>query len=86
MKKLGLISVVISIISIYGYANWFFNENSFSGGVWICMAIILPMIGLIAAFLSKRGVLKVAGIIGNFFVLLFSVILPALAMLFWNQP
>lgn len=86
MKSLGNVSVVIFVISILSYGGWFFEESMFSRSIIILLSVVLPAIGLVTAFLSKRGVLRIVGIIGNITVLMFSVILPAVSMLFWNQP
>jgi hypothetical protein len=88
MKKLGIISVVMFLVSILvlGSALFTNNGNPYSGTVMIAICVILPIIGLFTAFKSNKGTLKVVGIIGNLIVLLFSVIIPFVSTLFWNQP
>lgn len=86
LKKLSVLSVGIFLISIIIFGIWFFDESAFSDPVIIFFSVILPVIGLTAAFLSKKGALKIVGFVGNLVVLLFSVILPAASTLFWNQP
>ncbi len=86
MKKLGFISVVSFAISFLGYSAWFFNEDLFSNSIIIFIGLILPLIGLITGFFSKKKSLKIVGILGNFLVLLWAVILPLASTLFWSQP
>jgi len=88
MKKLGFVSVVIFIISmlVLGFSLFATNGDLFSGPVMITICVILPIIGLISALKSKKGVLKVFGIVGNLLILLFSVVIPFVSTLFWNQP
>lgn len=86
MKNLGIISVSLFVISLLVYVAWFFNENLFSAPAIIVIVIVLPLIGLIGAFFSKKNSLKVVGIAGNLLVLVFSVIIPLTSTLFWNHP
>lgn len=85
MKKLGMASVSLFIISIVVYGSWFFNESAYNGKGVLLLAVLLPVIGLITA-LKARGFLKAVGLLGNTLVLLWVVIIPAASTLFWNQP
>lgn len=85
MKKLGMASVGLFIISIVVYGSWFFNESAYNRKGVLLLAVLLPVIGLITAF-KARGFLKAVGILGNTLVLLGVVIIPAASTLFWNQP
>lgn len=85
MKKLGIISIALFLISLLVFGVWFFDEQALNGTFAMIVAIIFPIIGLFTAFKSK-GALKIIGVFGNAFVLTFSVVLPALSTLFWNQP
>jgi uncharacterized membrane protein YqjE len=85
MKKSGIVSVAAFIISLVIYAAWFFNENLFSNSAMIA-ALVLPIIGLITAFFTKKKSLKIVGLLGNSLVLLWAVIVPLASMLFWSQP
>ncbi|MEK3797039.1 hypothetical protein MHI18_02095 [Peribacillus sp. FSL H8-0477] len=85
MKKLGLASVGLFVISLVVYGSWFFNESAYNGKGVLLLAVLLPVIGLITAFQSK-GFLKAIGIVGNTLVLMWVVIIPAASILFWNQP
>ncbi|OIK08325.1 hypothetical protein [Bacillus sp. MUM 13] len=88
MKKLSLISIVAFLVSVIvlGRSLLTTSGDLFSGPVMIAICIILPIIGLLAALISNKGALKLIGITGNSLVLLFSVIVPAVTTLFWNQP
>ncbi|MFT8323110.1 MAG: hypothetical protein ABF649_19765 [Bacillus sp. (in: firmicutes)] len=86
MNKLNIISVSIFAISLLVYTAWFFNEDLFSNSVIIVIGMILPIIGLIVAFLGTKSLLKIIGITGNFIVLFWSVIIPLTSIVFWNQP
>ncbi|SFC95011.1 hypothetical protein SAMN05443252_109104 [Bacillus sp. OV322] len=88
MKKLSLISIVAFLVSVFvlGRSLLTTSGDLFSGPVMIAICIILPIIGLLAALISNKGALKFIGITGNSLILLFSVIVPAVSTLFWNQP
>ncbi|MFC7373441.1 hypothetical protein ACFQPF_17510 [Fictibacillus iocasae] len=88
MKKFGVVSVGIFLMSAVIYTlSLFWNIGaSIPGSVMIALVMILPVIGLITAFLSNKGATRTIGLIGNIIVLFFTVILPASSMLFWNQP
>lgn len=52
----------------------------------IFFSIVLPLIGFIVALVSKSGGTKVVGLIGNAIILIVAGVIPAVSMLFWNQP
>lgn len=85
LGKSGIISIVAFIISLMVYVAWFFNENLFSNSAMI-IAIVLPIIGIISALLTKKKTLKIVGLVGNSFVLLWAVVIPFASILFWNTP
>ncbi|MFK8793163.1 hypothetical protein [Planococcus plakortidis] len=81
----GAISISAFLISLAVYAAWFFNENLFSNSAMI-VAVLLPLIGIVAAVFAKNGFLKALGFTGNSFVLILVVIIPFISTLFWNTP
>lgn len=85
MKKLGMASVGLFVISLLVYGSWFFNESAYNGKGVMLIATLLPVIGLLTAF-NAKGALKTVGIIGNSLVLMWAVIIPFASTLFWNQP
>lgn len=85
MLKYGVISIAAFLISLGVYTTWFFNEDLFSKSVMI-IAIALPIIGIITALLTKKKSLKIVGLVGNAFVLLWAVVIPFASTLFWNTP
>ncbi|MEG7333460.1 hypothetical protein [Bacillus sp. 0102A] len=86
MKNLGGISILFFLISLMVFGISFFNGDLFSGPVMIFFSIILPLIGIIIALVSKGGGTKVVGLIGNAIILIVAGVIPAVSMLFWNQP
>ncbi|MEI3614682.1 hypothetical protein [Pseudogracilibacillus sp. SO30301A] len=86
MSKINIIPILIFIISALTYfVSMFVAGDLFPGSVMIILTIILPIIGLVLAFKSKK-VVKVVGIIGNLLVLFVAGIIPAISMFFWNSP
>lgn len=85
MRKSGIISIVLFLISLMVYAVWFFNEDLFSKSAMI-IAVLLPIIGIITAFFTKKKSLKIVGLLGNSLVLLWAVVIPFASTLFWNTP
>ncbi|MGX1193434.1 hypothetical protein [Metabacillus sp. SLBN-84] len=85
MRKSGIISITAFLISLILYASWFFNEDLFSNSAMI-IAGVLPIIGIITALLTQIASLKIAGLVGNSFVLLWVVVIPIASTLFWNTP
>jgi hypothetical protein len=85
MSKLGIISVAAFVISLTVYAAWFFNEDLFLDSAMV-IAVVLPIIGLITGFFSKKQSLKIVGLLGNSLVLLCAVVIPFASTLSWNQP
>ena len=85
MVNSGTISVAAFLISLAVYAVWFFNENLFSNSAMI-VAMLLPLIGIVAALFSKNRALRVGGLVGNSLVLLLAVIIPFISTLFWSTP
>lgn len=81
----GTTSVAAFLISLAVYIVWFFNENLFSNSVMI-VAVVLPLIGIVAALFAKNRSLKVVGLLGNSLVLLLAVVLPLISTLFWQTP
>ncbi|MBU9675183.1 hypothetical protein KQ939_00060 [Planococcus sp. CP5-4] len=81
----GTISVAAFLISLFVYTAWFFNENLFSNSAMI-VAILLPLIGIVAALFAKNRSLKAVGLIGNSLVFVLAVIIPFLSTLFWSTP
>ncbi|MEG7380349.1 hypothetical protein V5785_13640 [Bacillus subtilis] len=86
MKNLGGISILFFLISLMVFGISFFNGDLFSGPVMIFFSIVLPLIGFIVALVSKSGGTKVVGLIGNAIILIVAGVIPAVSMLFWNQP
>ncbi|KAA6454712.1 hypothetical protein DX926_01320 [Bacillus atrophaeus] len=86
MKNLGGISNLFFLISLMVFGISFFNGDLFSGPVMIFFSIVLPLIGFIVALVSKSGRTKVVGLIGNAIILIVAGVIPAVSMLFWNQP
>ncbi|WLR41612.1 hypothetical protein LC087_12060 [Bacillus carboniphilus] len=78
---------MIFLMSLLVYASEFFtDEDLFPGPLLMFSVTILPVIGLVASLKSK-GIIKVIGIIGNSFILVWAVILPTIVTtFFWNQP
>lgn len=85
MIKSGVISIAAFLISLAVYTIWFFNGDLFSKSVMI-LAIALPIIGLITALKTKKRSLKIVGLVGNAFVLLWAIVIPFVSTLFWNTP
>jgi hypothetical protein len=85
MKNFGFISVTTFLISLMVYAAWFFNEDLFSKSGMI-IAVVLPIIGIITAFFTKKKPLKIVGLLGNSLVLLWAVVIPFTFSLFWSTP
>ena len=85
MRLLGYLSGATFIISLVMYGMWFFNEDAFSGIAMIA-AVILPIIGITAALLTKTKSLKFIGLVGNGVVFFWAVVIPFIASLFWNTP
>lgn len=85
MRKPGIISVIAFLLSLMVYAAWFFNEDLFSKSAMI-IAVILPIIGIITAFFTKKKSLKIVGLLGNSLVFLWAVVIPFASTLFWNTP
>lgn len=85
MRKSGIISVTAFLISLMVYAAWFINEDLFSKSA-IVIAVVLPIIGIITAFFTKKKSLKILGLLGNSLVLLWAVVIPFASTLFWNTP
>jgi hypothetical protein len=85
MRKFGLISVTAFLISLMVYGAWFFNEDLFPKSAMV-IAVVLPIIGIITAFFTKKNSLKITGLLGNLFVLLWAVVIPFASTLFWNTP
>nr|WP_187441496.1 hypothetical protein [Bacillus subtilis] len=86
MKNLGGISILFFLISLMVFGISFFNGDLFSGPVMIFFSIVFPLIGFIVALVSKSGGTKVVGLIGNAIILIVAGVIPAVSMLFWNQP
>lgn len=85
MRKTGIISIAAFLISLMVYAAWFFNEDLFSKSAMV-IAVVLPIIGIITAFFTKKKSLKIVGILGNSLVLLWALVIPFASTLFWNTP
>lgn len=85
MRQSGILSVAAFLISLMVYAAWFFNEDLFSKSAMV-IAVVLPFIGIIAAFFTKKKSLKIVRLLGNSLVLLWAVIIPFASTLFWNTP
>lgn len=81
----GTISIGAFLISLAVYAVWFFNKNLFSNSAMI-VAMLLPLIGIVAALFAKNRSLRVMGLVGNSLVLLLAVIIPFISTLFWSTP
>ncbi|WP_062513024.1 hypothetical protein [Halobacillus sp. KGW1] len=88
MKKMGILSFLLFLISSLTFVYSFFNvsRENIPGGIMIFLSILVPIFGVFAASLAERSAAKVIGLIGNLVILFFSVIIPAVSMLFWNQP
>ncbi|MGE9752377.1 hypothetical protein ACQP3R_05515 [Bacillus inaquosorum] len=86
MKNSGGISILFFLISLIVFGISFFSGDFFSGPVMIFFAVVLPLIGFIAALVSKSGGTKAAGLIGNAIILIVAGVIPAVSTLFWNQP
>ncbi|WP_108670960.1 hypothetical protein [Peribacillus acanthi] len=88
MKKYGLLSVLIFLVSSLIYVVSMFNVSGvavLSGPMMILLVMILPFVGILVAFKAKGG-LKAAGIIGNSLLFFISAVIPFASTLFWNQP
>ncbi|WP_043929810.1 hypothetical protein [Bacillus sp. EB01] len=85
MRKSGIISVAAFLISLMVYTAWFFNDDLFSKSAML-IAVVLPIIGIITAFFTKKKSLKIVGLLGNSLVLLWAVVIPFASTLFWNTP
>ena len=85
INSYSMSSVIIFIFSFLVYSVWFSLENLFNDSLALIVGVGFPIVGLLIAFKGK-GKMKTVGIIGNVFVLAFTVIIPAVSTLFWNQP
>jgi uncharacterized membrane protein YqjE len=81
MRKSGIISIAAFLISLTVYVVWFFNEDLFSKSA-VIIVVVLPIIGIITALLTKKKSLKIVGLIGNSFVLLWAVVIPFASLYF----
>lgn len=80
MKKLDIVSAIIFFVAVIFYFVFtFINKEMMPGKMMINAMIIVSIIGLILAFLSK-GRLKNISIIGNLLVLLLIGVLPIIIM------
>ena len=80
MKKLDIVSAVIFFAAAIFYLVFTFNTKEIiPSTLMINTMIIVSIIGLILAFLSK-GRLKTISIIGNLLVLLLIGVLPIIIM------
>lgn len=80
MKKLDIVSAVIFFVAaIFYFVFTFINKEMMPGKLMINTMIIVSIIGLILALLSK-GRLKTISIIGNLLILLLIGVLPILIM------
>jgi hypothetical protein len=89
-KKLGIISVIIFILSAalgireYFFIGSFFPSDTVTSIVIFFLATALPpVIGFILSFFSKKGALKVIGMIGNGAVMILTIVLPLAANILW---
>ncbi len=85
MNKFNLVSVSLFAISLFVFCIWFFNEEALNDTLVMVTSIGFPIIGLLIA-LKGKGALKIVGVIGNTLILVVSIIIPAISLLFWNQP
>ena len=80
MKKLDIVSAVIFFVAaIFYFVFTFINKEMMPGKLMINTMIIVSIIGLILALLSK-GRLKTISIVGNLLILLLIGVLPILIM------
>lgn len=80
MKKLDIVSAVIFFAAtIFYFVFTFITKEMIPSTLMINTMIIVSIIGLILAFLSK-GRLKTISIIGNLLVLLLIGVLPIIIM------
>lgn len=80
MKKLDIVSAVIFFAAaIFYFVFTFITKEMIPSKLMINTMIIVSIIGLILAFLSK-GRLKTISIIGNLLVLLLIGVLPIIIM------
>ncbi|TYS10648.1 hypothetical protein FZC70_04920 [Bacillus subtilis] len=86
MRNLSGISILFFMVSLIVFGISFLSGDLFSGPVMIFFSIILPLIGIIIALVSKGGGTKVVGLIGNAIILIVAGVIPAASMLFWNHP
>lgn len=84
-KTLGIISVVcfiVSFILLIGYfvtmGGWF----PYAAHVTIFLNCVLPILGFILAFFSKKGFLKYVGIYGNLLVIILTLVI-IITLTFW---
>ncbi|RAS90851.1 hypothetical protein A3863_07660 (plasmid) [Priestia endophytica] len=82
-KKLGIISIIIFILSAaLGIREYFFIGSFFPGDTVTSIVIFFlatglpPVIGLIFSFFSKKGDLKIIGMIGNGAVMILTIVWP----------
>ncbi|KYG30392.1 hypothetical protein [Priestia endophytica] len=89
-KKLGIISVIIFILSAaLGIREYFFISSFFPSDTVTAIVIFFlttglpPVIGFILSFFSKKGALKITGIIGNGAVMMLTIVLPLVVDIFF---
>ncbi|OEH91109.1 hypothetical protein [Bacillus solimangrovi] len=83
-KKLSVASVIIFLISVAIYAAVLFG---YFKTLFVTALIIIPMIGLIIAIFSERGIYRKIGIIGNSLIVFVVLIMPIIVVtFFWNEP
>lgn len=86
MNKYGIISVVMFFFSMTVFVSDFFSSGLLGRSLPILIlgGWVLPIVGLISAYKSNSGILKVVGYIGNSISLLYTVGLPFTAWLLWK--
>ncbi|UOE58253.1 hypothetical protein HPB58_12890 [Priestia filamentosa] len=87
MKKiLGIISLALFLISaVFGIREMFFVGSwlGYSVILFLLTASLPSVIGLILSFFTKKGTLKVVGMLGNGAIMFLTVVLPLAANIVW---
>ena len=88
MKKyLSIVSFILFFITLIGVITFNSDTGIYKREFAILFIWILPSIGLVLAIVGKKGFIRVAGLVGNILILIFTAVIPfVVTTFFWNQP
>lgn len=83
MNRLGLLSTIAFAIAAGVYLICIYNNVHFIGsGVLVALCtVVVPLLGLTLVFKAK-GALEIIGLVGNFTVILFALLIPGFSIIF----